>query len=39
MSGKNINFGNFKLTKEVFTKTKKTLKIDNTDVSKVLLSK
>ena len=39
MSGKNMNFGDKKLKKVVFTETKKVIKIDDINISKMLVSK
>ena len=39
MSGKNINFGDKKITKVDFIKTKKNFKIYDIDANKILLSK
>ena len=38
MSGKNINFEDKKIEKSDFYKNKKTTKIDDIDVSKILVS-
>ena len=39
MSGNNVNFGDKKIKKINFYKNKKVIKIDDTDVSKILVSK
>ena len=40
MSGKNVNFGNKKIKKKKdFYKNKKVIRIDDTDVNKILVSK
>ena len=39
MSGKNINFGDEKISKNSFYKNKKLFKIDDIDVNKILVSK
>ena len=39
MSGKKVSFGNKKFKKSHFYKDKKVIKIDDTDVNKILVSK
>ena len=39
MSGKNTNFGNKKIKKSDFYKNKKVIKIDDIDVSEILVTK
>ena len=39
MSGKNVNFGDKKIKKTNFYKSKKVTKIDDVDVNKILVSK
>ena len=39
MSGKNVNFGDKKIKRSKFYKNKKTFKIDDIDVNKILVSK
>ena len=39
MSGKSVNFGDKKIKRSKFYKNKKTFKIDDIDVNKILVSK